>query len=191
MGQYMIQIQDKILTLPEFLALPEEKPSREYINGKISIKPMPKGKHSTLQTELSLVINGALKRNKIAWAFTELRCSFENRSIVPDIAVFTWDSILCDPDGEISDNFYRPPHWMIEILSPEQSQTKMVKNILFCLNHGTEMGWLIHPKEQSIFVYQPRRSPEVFDEKEPKLLLPSFAQTLDLTLGDVFGWLIK
>jgi len=187
----MVQIKDKNLTFTEFLALPEEKPPREYQDGQIALKPMPKGKHSTLQTELSLTINSALKQKKIAWAFTELRCSFENRSIVPDISVFTWDNIPCDQSGEIADNFYLPPNWMIEILSPEQSQTKVVKNILFCLNHGTEMGWLIHPREQSIFVYQPRQSPEIFDEKETKLLLPSFAQTIDLTLGDVFGWLIK
>jgi Uma2 family endonuclease len=152
---------------------------------------MPKGKHSTLQTALSFAINMALKREKIAWAFTGLRCSFENRSIVPDIAVFTWENIPCDQDGEIADNFYLPPNWMVEILSLEQSQTKVVKNILFCLNNGTEMGWLINPKEQSIFVYQPGRSPEIFDEMELKLLVPSFAQTIDLTLGEVFGWLIK
>lgn len=53
------------------------------------------------------------------------------------------------------------------------------------------MGWLINPKEQSIFVYQPGRSPEIFDEIESKLLMPSFGQAIDLTLGEVFGWLIK
>jgi Uma2 family endonuclease len=187
----MLKVGNTNLTLTEFLALPEEKPPLEYRDGQVSAKPMPKGKHSTLQTALSFAINMALKKEKIAWAFTELRCSFENRSIVPDIAVFTWENIPCDQDGEIADNFYLPPNWMIEILSPEQSQTKVVKNILFCLNNGTEMGWLINPKEQSIFVYQPGRSPEIFDEIESKLLMPSFAQAIDLTLGEVFGWLIK
>ncbi|ALJ67826.1 hypothetical protein AOY38_08240 [Synechocystis sp. PCC 6803] len=59
------------------------------------------------------------------------------------------------------------------------------------MNNGTKMGWLINPKEQSIFVYQPGRSPEIFDETESKLLMPSFAQAIDLNLGEVFGWLIK
>lgn len=53
------------------------------------------------------------------------------------------------------------------------------------------MGWLIDPQEQSIFVYQPQRSPEIFDEGESLLLLPSFAKEIKLTVGEIFGWLIK
>ncbi|MBJ7898349.1 MAG: Uma2 family endonuclease [Cyanobacteria bacterium RI_101] len=185
----MVPIKPQTLTLAEFLALPEEKPPQEYGDGQITIKPMPKGKHSALQTELSLIINGALKRARIAWAFTELRCTFEGRSIVPDIAIFTWENIPRDQNGEIADNFYLAPNWTIEILSPDQSQTKVIKNILFCLNNGAEMGWLIDPKEQSIFVYQPGQSPEIFDDPSSKLPAPSFAQAIDLTLGEVFGWL--
>lgn len=187
----MVQLQSPNLTLTEFLRLPECKPAKEYIDGQIIQKPMPKGKHSTLQTELSFAINTILKREKIAWAFTELRCTFGNRSIVPDIAVFTWETIPCDQNGEIADNFYLAPNWTIEILSPEQNRTKVTKNILYCLTHQTEMGWLIDPQEQSIFVYQPGKSPEIFDERESVLLLPSFAKNIKLSLGDIFGWLIK
>ena len=43
--------------------------------------------------------------------------------------------------------------WTIEILSPDQSQTKVTKNILHCLKYGTQMGWLIDPEEKSVFVY--------------------------------------
>ena len=53
------------------------------------------------------------------------------------------------------------------------------------------MGWLIDPQEQSIFVYQPQRSPEIFEEWESVLLLPSFAKEIKLTLGEIFEWLIK
>ena len=46
------------LSLDEFLQLPEQKPAYEYINGKPHQKPMPRGKHSLLQTRLSATING-------------------------------------------------------------------------------------------------------------------------------------
>ena len=82
------------ITLEEFLAMPETKPASEYIDGKIFQKPMPKGKHSTIQTELSTAINTTLKPPKIARAFSELRCTFGGRSTVPDVAVFTWDDNL-------------------------------------------------------------------------------------------------
>ena len=37
----MVTISSNPMTLQEFLALPETKPPREYINGKIIQKPMP------------------------------------------------------------------------------------------------------------------------------------------------------
>jgi Uma2 family endonuclease len=85
----MVQTPSKPLTLEKFLQLPETKPAREYIDGKIIQKPMPQGKHSTIQTEESAAINVILKPKGIAKAFTELRCTFGGRSIVPDISVFT------------------------------------------------------------------------------------------------------
>ena len=78
----------KLLTLDEFLKLPETKPASEYINGKIIQKPMPKGRHSRLQGKLCAVVNEVTENQKIAYAFPELRCSFGERSIVPDVAVF-------------------------------------------------------------------------------------------------------
>jgi Uma2 family endonuclease len=45
------------LSLAEFLELPETKSASEYIDGAIYQKPMPKGKHSRLQTRLSAEIN--------------------------------------------------------------------------------------------------------------------------------------
>lgn len=84
----MVQAPLKSLTLQEFLALPESKPVSEYINGQIIQKPMPKGRHSRLQSKLCIAINQAAEASESAFAFTELRCTFGGRSIVPDIAAF-------------------------------------------------------------------------------------------------------
>ena len=187
----MVQSPPKIITLAEFLKLPETKPASEYIDGQIIKKPMPQGKHSTIQTEFSTIINITFKPQKIARAFSKLRCTFGGRSIVPDISVFTWTRIPRDPNGEIANTFLIAPDWTIEILSPAQSQTKVTKNILHCLNHGTQIGWLIDPKEQTVFVYLPKQQPEVFDEPEQSLPVPSFASELSLSVESVFGWLLE
>ena len=34
---------------------------------------------------------------------------------------------------------------------------------LCLLNHGAQMGWLIDPDKQTVFVYLPKQQPEVFD----------------------------
>ena len=125
----MVQIQSKVLALEEFLKLPETKPASEYIDGQIIQKPMPQGKHSIIQGELVPAINAIVKQQKIARAFPELRCTFGDRSTVPDITVFIWNRIPCDENGEIANVFPLAPDWTIEILSPGQSHTKVTKNI--------------------------------------------------------------
>ncbi|MBD2301243.1 Uma2 family endonuclease [Nostoc sp. FACHB-87] len=187
----MVQTPSKPMTLAEFLKLPETEPASEYIDGQIIQKPMPQGKHSTIQTEFSTNVNVVLKPRKIARAFSELRCTFGGRSIVPDVSVFTWERIPRDEKGEIANTFLIVPDWTIEILSPDQNQTKVTKNILHCLNFGTQMGWLIDPGEQTVFVYLPKQQPEVFDLAEQKLPVPSFANELNLHLGTLFDWLLE
>ena len=132
----MVQTPVKPLTLEEFLKLPETKPACEFIDGEIIQKPMPQGKHSTVQLDLGSAINLALKPQKIARAYSELRCNFGDRSVIPDISVFTWERIPRDKDGKVSNLFETAPNWVIEILSPDQNQTKVIRNILYCLAHG-------------------------------------------------------
>lgn len=187
----MVQTPSKPITLDEFLKLPETKPANEYIDGKVIQKPMPQGKHSAIQTEFSTNVNVVLKPQKIARAFTELRCTFGGRSIVPDVCVFTWERIPRDDNGEIANSFLVAPDWTIEILSPEQNQTKVTKNILHCLNYGTQMGWLIDPNEQTVFVYLPKQQPEVFDQPEQTLPVLPFASNLNLSVESVFAWLLE
>lgn len=187
----MVQSPSKPITLKEFLKLPETKPASEYIDGQIIQKPMPQGKHSTIQTEFATTVNSVLKPRQVARSFSELRCTFGGRSTVPDVSVFTWNRIPRDQTGEIANAFSLAPDWAIEILSPDQSQTKVTKNILHCLNHGTQMGWLIDPAEQTVFVYRQKQQPDVFDEPEQLIAVPSFASELSLSVGAVFGWLLE
>ncbi|MGL5796179.1 MAG: Uma2 family endonuclease, partial [Waterburya sp.] len=76
----MVRTPAKSITLEEFLKLPETKPASEYIDGQIIQKPMPQGKHSVIQRELTLAIDSQLKSSKTARAFPELRCIFGGRS---------------------------------------------------------------------------------------------------------------
>lgn len=176
-------------TLEEFLKLPETEPASEYIAGQIIQKPMPQGKHSTIQLDLAAEIIVTLKPQHIARAYTELRCTFGERSTVPDIAIFTWERIPRDHNGEVANTFLIAPDWTIEILSSEQNQSKVVRNILHCLAHGTQMGWLIDCEEKLIFVYFFDSRVAVFENSNDYLPVPKFAGTFTLTVGKLFSWL--
>lgn len=185
----MVQTPTKPLTLEAFLALPETTPASEYLDGDIIQKPMPQGEHSTLQGDLVTTLNGTLKPSKIGRAYPELRCTFGGRSIVPDVSAFLWSRIPRQADGRVANTFNIAPDWMIEILSPQQSQTKVIRNIFHGLDHGTEMGWLIDPEESFVFVYGADKSVQGFEEFDAVLPVPNFAKAIQLQLGELFAWL--
>jgi Uma2 family endonuclease len=187
----MVQTPVRQITLEEFLALPDTKPASEYIDGEIIQKPMPQGQHSVIQGELLIELTLAWRGKGIAQAFPELRCTFGGRAIVPDIAVFEDANIPYDEKDEIENVFDIPPDWTIEILSPEQSTTKVLKNINHCLVHGTKMGWLIDPTDRAVFVCMPDRNFQIIDELSAVLPVPAFAASIQLTVEQVFSWIKK
>jgi Uma2 family endonuclease len=185
----MVQVPEKTITLEEFLKLAETKPASEYINGQVVQKPMPQGKHSIIQGELVTAINTVVKKQRVACAFPELRCTFGGRSLVPDVSVFVWDRIPVDNNGDIANVFPMYPDWTIEILSPDQSPTKVTGNILHCLKNGCRMGWLIDPEERSLLIFPLGQQPELLQEDQEILPVPNLVADLQLTVGDVFSWL--
>lgn len=159
------------LTLEQFLELPETKPANEYFENKIYQKPMPQVHHSAIQACLSLDINQVGRPRQLAFAFTELRCTFEGRSLVPDITVFEWQRIPREPNGRMQSRFEIAPDWVIEIVSPDQFSSILIRKILFCLNHGTQLGWLVDPQDESVITFQPNQQPEVRYNSDPLRVL--------------------
>ncbi len=185
------------LTLEEFLKKPniDESPAWEYTNGEMRQKPMPQGQHSKLQYKLCETINQVAEKPNIAYALPELRCNFGNRSIVPDVSIFYWERIPVTEEGEIANKFDSFPDWTIEILSPSQKSTRVIDNILHCLQHGSRLGWLIDPDEKSIFVFKPNQNPKIYkanlsNSQIEQEILPSLDKIeLDLTADKIFSWL--
>ncbi|XGB39936.1 MAG: Uma2 family endonuclease [Cyanobacteria bacterium LVE1205-1] len=108
------------------MALPETKPTSDYIDGQIFQKPMPQFQHSTFQVEIATVINLIGKPQKPAFVFPELRCNFGDISNVPDIAVMRWANILFLENKRVANAVPIAPDWMIQIRS--------------CINAGCFLG---------------------------------------------------
>lgn len=175
------------LTLEDFLKQPETKPASEFLNGEITQKPMPQGEHSQIQIKSCTVINQITEPKKIAYAFPELRCTFDGASIVPDVAVFRWERIPKTTSGRIANRFEIHPDWAIEILSPGQKLKKVLGNLLHCSRNGTELGWLINPEEEIILAVFPDQRVELYEGAEKLPILEGIE--LELTVEQVFGWL--
>ncbi len=183
----MTSTSTQSITLEEFLQLPETKPASEYIEGTIIQKPMPKAKQSRLQAKLVDAINRIAEEPRIAYAFPELRCTFGGRSLVPDIAILRWNQIVFDEAGELVEDILMAPSWTIEILSPQQGSNRVTGNILHCLRHGAELGWLLDPSDRSILTFLPQQAPELWEGNDSLPVLTGI--DLKLSPTQVFDWL--
>lgn len=184
----MIPSPAKICTLEAFLELPETQPASEYIEGQVIQKAMPQGKHSKLQTSLVSQINRWGEAKRLAYAFTELRCTVGGRSMVPDIVVFLWENLPLDEKEEILDRVMQVPDWAIEILSPEQALTRPMDNLLFLLQHGMSLGWLVDPYEKAVFAFQADCAPVTLRGTATLPLLQPLGHN-QLTVHELFDFL--
>lgn len=175
------------LTLAEFLQCPETEPASEFMQGEVSQKPMPQGQHSRLQFKLCNVIASVVEAPKIAGVFPELRCTFGGVSIAPDVVVVRWERIPRQSSGRVANRFNLHPDWAIEIFSPDQSQTKVLGNLLHCSEQGTELGWLLDPAADSILVVFADQRVQLLSGDRPLPVLQDIP--LALTATEVFSWL--
>lgn len=120
-------------------------------------------------------------------ALPELRCTFGGRSVVPDIAIVAWNRIPVNEVGEPEDNFTAPPDWAVEILSPEQKANRVIDNLLHCLRHGCQLGWLIDLDDRSILILTAKQQLQLCRGNDALPVLDGIELTL--TADQVFEWL--
>ncbi len=181
-------IAQRRLTLDEFLALPEEEPALEYYDGVVVQKMPPQGQHSILQPGLAERINLFTRPRKLALAFTELRATYGEFSLVPDVAVYRWGRIPRTPDGKVADRFVEAPDISIEIVSPLQSVTVLAQKCVILLERGSEIALVVDPGDEAVIRFGTGAEPRVLrgdDRVDLDAVLPGF----ELTVRDVFDML--
>jgi len=183
------EIVGRRMTLDEFLELPEEKPALEYVDGMVTQKVAPQGQHVLLQLNLANEVNAATAPKKLALALPELRATYAGLSRVPDVAVYLWHRIPRLPNGRVANRFTEPPDIAVEIVSPEQSATELVRKCIWYVKNGVHIALLVDPDHDVVLRFRPDALPEELtgnDRIDLDEVLPGF----ELTVNQLFGSLI-
>ena len=125
----MVATRDGLM-LDEFLALPDKEVALEFADAEVTQMVSPHGKHSTLQADLAAEFSGIFRPHKIARAFTELRATWAGTSPVPDVSVNRWERLPRDPRNRVATRFDTSPDIAVEIVSPEQRVTGLIRRCL-------------------------------------------------------------
>lgn len=162
-------------SLDDFLTQPniEGSPAWEFIEGKAIQKPMPGVQHSQLQLNLVIFIN---QNSKELYALQELRCIVNGYSPVPDISVTTLERVPSSGPLEGA------PDWLIEIRSPDQGTLDLQTQIIHCLNHETQLAWLIDFVHEQVWVWQGEALPIICSGQDE---LPTLGNVPKLTVDEI------
>jgi Uma2 family endonuclease len=184
-GRVMV-IVPKPVTLEEFLKLPEEEPALEFAEGEVTQKVSPQGQHSVLQYSFCEVVNRFARPRKLALAIPELRATYAGVSRVPDVSVYRWDRVPLDSKGRVANEFFEPPDLVVEIVSPEQSVTALVRKCLWYVAHGVQIALLVDPEDESVLLFRPNQPPLALrgpDRVSVDEILPGF----QLSVAELFA----
>jgi Uma2 family endonuclease len=132
------------VSVEEYLAS-SYRPDCDYIDGEVQERNLGEKEHAIMQRVLVLLFG--LRRNE--WnveVYPELRVQVSARNYrVPDVTVtragLEWQRIL-----------RTPPLLFIEILSPEDTLTKVRQRVDDYLRFGTEHVWVIDPELRKAYV---------------------------------------
>jgi Uma2 family endonuclease len=139
------------MSLEEFLALPEEKPSLELIDGEVCQKPMGKIRHSRpTRRIMRLLEDHPATRN--GEAFGELTLAFPGseppNARVPDAVYFAAAHI---PTGDEYPT--APPDLAIEVRSKGQTLASQQSRLEFLRERGVPATLLIDPEERHVCLH--------------------------------------
>ena len=183
------EIVGRRMTLDDFLALPEETPALEYVDGVVTQKVAPQGQHVTLQDEFTQRVNALARPRKLARAYPELRATYAGLSRVPDVAVYLWHRIPRLPNGRVANRFTEPPDIAIEIVSPDQTATALVSKCIWYVKNGVQIALIADPGNDTVLRFRPDSLPDVLtgsDRIDLDDVLPGF----ELTVNELFASLV-
>lgn len=134
----------------EYLALPEEKPYLEYVNGEVVPKVAPDIRHLVLADEIQFRLH-LYRREAGGLSGPEGRVEFdlpgETRFLLPDVAYWA-------PDRPVEGSrAMLPPTLAVEIRSPGQPMAQMRERARFFLANGVDACWVVDAESRTVEVF--------------------------------------
>jgi Uma2 family endonuclease len=172
------------LTLEEFLALPEDDITYEFVDGEVIPKMSPKFFHSRLTKALLKLLEewgGSRGEVGIEWAVV-LRRQGKSWVPTPEVLFVSYQKLAADwMENEACPV---PPELVIEIISPGQTFGQLAAKARDYLDAGVLRVWVVDSQARSITVFYPDAPPQTFMGNTP--LIDGLFEGLEITAEQVF-----
>jgi Uma2 family endonuclease len=147
-----------------------------------AIKKRKKGmgsKHHSL-IQLAIITQMVLNYNEFYKAVPELSLDLKGKEKIPDLSFYKKDAITYGKEEIRVKNL---PLGVVEILSPTQALTDLVKKAKEYLNAGILSYWLVAPEVQSVYLYSQGDERKIYTHKD---ILIDTNLNIELDLSKIF-----
>jgi Uma2 family endonuclease len=185
----MVQSPNKHLTLEEFLALPENDVTYEFVKGEAIPKykndeMSPKFFHSRFQKTLLFLLDQCLQNNgrvEVEWAI-KLKIENENWMPVPDLIYVSYN--LLPADWLKDEACPIAPELVVEIISPGQTFGEMTEKAADYIKAGVLRVWVVDTKAKTITIFAPASVPVTY--RDNLVISDDLLPGLEVTPNEVF-----
>ncbi|CAD6873125.1 Uma2 family endonuclease [Methylomonas fluvii] len=171
--------------------------SVELIKGKImAMSPAPSRKHQSVSLNLSVSLGNHFKHKhcNVYVAPFDVKLYDRRKSLLKDREVFSVVQpdlcVICDKEKLTEQGCDGAPDWIIEILSPGNSQRELRLKFQLYRESAVTEYWIVHPYEQTLYQF-------VLDQNQKyqlhamhpgdEIATPYLFPDLQIDLNDVFA----
>ena len=137
------------MTLEEFLE--NDVPGYEYAKGELIPMSPATRRHGKISISIIRHLDRYVYENGLGELYTaETIFQVGERMMKPDVAFVSTDRLDVDEDA----TFPIPPDLAIEVVSPSDVHSRVVRKALDYLAAGTRLVWVLDPVSQAVTVYR-------------------------------------
>jgi Uma2 family endonuclease len=182
----------KLITIEEFLVLPEDGIDRDLINGQIREQPMTKRNRFHAETEATIarlignwVAEQPIKLGKVYSG--EVGCSLRRNpdtNVGIDVAYFSAETVAQQTDTTTM--MEGVPELAVEILSPSDTIEAISEKVELYLETGVKLVWIVDPRFKTVTVHRSDELPRLFNIQQ-QLSGDPFLKELMIKVQKIFG----
>ena len=176
------KINSKINGETELKLIDPEK-QIEIVDGKVEIKDMPGLRSSGIAAKIIVKIGIYLEANRIGELYgADATFTIGEDERMPDVAFVSNEKLK---DGEPINKADFAPDLAVEVVSPSDVYSKVLKKIRKYLEAGVKEVWLVEPEFRTVAIYKPPMKSETLTIEDTitcEEILPDFR----LSLQEIF-----
>ena len=176
-----------LVTAEQFFEMPFPDVRTELVDGEIVQMSLPGYEHGRICSRINLRLAPFVEARGLGEVVTEVGFILRrNPDMVrgPDIAFVSREKL--EAHGDTSKFWPGPPDLAVEVLSPEDRISEVLRKVGDYLEAGTRLVWVVDPETETVSAYRGLQQVRVYgagEELPGEDVLPGFS----LKLAEIFG----